>query len=127
MYAAGNNHSSEVITALLRAGAKIDDRSIDGRGRTPLMAAAEKNPNPYIITTLIEAGAKVDNRDMLGRPPLMLAAQSNSNPEVIITLLGAGANPRLKSIEGKTAFDYAEKNEKVKGTEAYLELKKGTF
>jgi hypothetical protein len=33
----------------------------------------------------------------------------------------------LKSNEGKTAFDYAEENAKVKGTDAYLELKKATF
>jgi ankyrin repeat protein len=57
----------------------------------------------------------------------MLPAHNNPNRDVITALLKAGANPKLKSDEGKTAFDYAEKNEKAKGTDAYWELKKATF
>jgi ankyrin repeat protein len=47
--------------------------------------------------------------------------------QVILIIGATGANPKLRTKEGKTAFDYAERNEKVKGTDAYLELKKATF
>jgi hypothetical protein len=55
----------------------------------------------------------------------MYAAFRNSHPQVIMVLLKEGANPKLKSNEGKAAFDYAEENMDLKGTDAYLELKKG--
>ena len=56
----------------------------------------------------------------------MWAAAQNSNAGIITLLLKAGANPKSKSNVGKAACDYVEKNEKVKGTDAYLELQKAT-
>jgi len=91
------------------------------------MCAAALNPNPEVITELLKAGAKVDDRTEEGTTPLMFAAWNNPNPDIITTLLRARANAKLKSSEGKTALDYAEENEKLKGTDAYLELKKATF
>jgi len=55
MYAAELNSNPEVITTLLKAGAKLDDR--DTNGMTALMVAAHFNPNPEVITILINAGA----------------------------------------------------------------------
>ncbi len=40
-------------------------------------------------------------------------------PEVIKALLNAGADGKLKSSEGKTAFDYVKENLDIKDTEAY--------
>jgi hypothetical protein len=57
----------------------------------------------------------------------MLTAGKKPNHEVITALSKASIDAKLKSKEGKTAFDYAKMNEKVKGTDAYLELKKATF
>ena len=57
----------------------------------------------------------------------MATARKSPNPEVITVLLKAGANAKLKSNKGKTAFDYAEGNEKVNGTDDYLELQKAAF
>jgi ankyrin repeat protein len=56
------NKNLEVITTLLKAGAKLDDR--DDTGQTPLMNAAQFN-TPEVITTLLEAGAdgKVKDND----------------------------------------------------------------
>ena len=62
-----------------------------------------------------------------GLTALMAAAWNSPSPEVITVLLQAGANANRKDREGKTALDYAEMNGKVKGTDAYLELKKATF
>jgi ankyrin repeat protein len=50
---------------------------------------------------------------------------ANRNPEVIMALLRAGANPKIKSNEGQTAFDYAVYNNRLRGSDAYLELHSG--
>ena len=55
-------------------------------------------------------------------PPRMYTADTNPNPEVITTLLKAGADAKAKNRDGKTAFDYAQKNEKLAGTKAYWAL-----
>ncbi len=91
------------------------------------MFAAEGNPNPDVISTLLKAGAGIDSTISDGRTALMLAAQFNQNPEIVTALLRAGANGKLKSKAGKTAYDYAEENEKLKGTMQYLELKEAQF
>ena len=74
-----------------------------------------------------KTGVKLDDRDKNGLTPLMFVASINANPEVIITLLKAGAKAILKSNEGMSAFDYAGGGDKLKGTEAYWELKRATF
>jgi ankyrin repeat protein len=48
----------------------------------------------------------------------MLAAGANRNPEVITTLLKAGADAKAKDRRGKTALDYAQHKDKLKGTDA---------
>jgi len=128
MWAAWFNENPDVITTLLNAGAKLEDR--DNTGMTPLMCAAECNKNPDVITTLLRAGAKIDDRDDYGETPLMWAAMPffNDNPAVIITtLLNAGADPTIKSGDGKTAFDYAQSNDKLKGTPAFEALRSATY
>ena len=57
----------------------------------------------------------------------MYAAGFNKNPDVITTLLNAGADAKAKSNEGKTAFDYAQNNPKIKGTKAYWDLNNARF
>jgi len=90
------------------------------------MAAAEYNQNPEVITTLLAAGADIKVRDKYGRSPLMAAARDNQNPEVITILLKAGADGKAKSSAGKTAFDYAQGNAKLKGTDAYRKLQEAS-
>ncbi len=66
---------------------------------------------------------------------LMFAAKKKSlfskerkNVPIIVTaLLKADANTKLTSNEGKTAFNYADENPKLKGTPAYNELKNATL
>ena len=81
------------------------------------MFAAGCNHNPEVISLLLEAGAKIDDRDKGDWTPLMLAAKHTKNPDVISALL------KLKSKEGKTAYDYATGNENLEGTQQYLDLK----
>ena len=75
MWAARNNTNPEVITTLLKAGAKIEAR--DTRGYTPLKYAAWNNPNLEVVTTLLKAGADINARDKVDWTPLMFAASNN--------------------------------------------------
>jgi ankyrin repeat protein len=52
----------------------------------------------------------------------MLAACNNPNPEVIIALLESGEDAKARDKDGKSAFDWAQHNEKLKGTAAYQKL-----
>jgi len=153
MIAAGFNQNPNVISALLKAGAKIDDHAHGNV--TPIMYAAF-NQNPQVASVLIKAGANVNATEWDGETPLMVAAGYNRNPLVISTLLKAGAkidqrdsrgmtalmfasqnpnpaiitelikagaNGQLRSKDGKTAYDYAAMNVNLKGTSQLDELR----
>jgi len=122
MIAARNNKYPAVITALIKAGANLDDRD-ELDAATPLMIAAGWNANPDVVLALLDAGAKIDDRDKFNnKTALMFAAMYNTNPEVVFALLNAGADGRLKSFKGLTAWDYADRNPALKGTQAWLDL-----
>ncbi|HQJ23369.1 MAG TPA: ankyrin repeat domain-containing protein, partial [Rectinema sp.] len=82
---------------------------------------------PEQVQAAIKSGAQVNDSDTLGQTPLMHGAECNDNSDVITTLLNAGADAKAKSIEGKTAFDYAQNNPTIKGTKAYWELNNARF
>ena len=75
---------------------------------------------------LIQDEANVNAKNDTGTTPLMIAAGNNPNPEVLKALLEAGADAKAKNNEGKTAFDYARMNEKLKDTEALRLLEEKT-
>ena len=75
MHAAKFNKNPDVITTLLKAGAKIDER--DNRGETPLMYAAKQNENPDVVMTLLNAGADPTIKSKEGKTALDYA-QSNA-------------------------------------------------
>ena len=77
------------ITALIRAGAKLD--STDHRHMTALMmAVATDRANPSNVRRLIEAGADLNVKDRYGETALDWARKYR-NPEVIAILEKAGA------------------------------------
>jgi ankyrin repeat protein len=120
MKAASSNHEVEVIATLLEAGSDL--RVSTEYGVTAFLAAAANNTNPGIVTALLNAGADIESPNKDGTTALMAAAGSNQNPDVISTLLKAGADPKAIDRKGKKAFDYAQNNEELKGTDAYQEL-----
>lgn len=62
MFAAGLEHTSpDIVTALIKAGARVKDK--DQLKRTALMHAAVNNQNPDMIRTLVKAGNKVSDKD----------------------------------------------------------------
>jgi len=59
-----------------------------------------------------------------GKTPLMYAADFGNSTKLIQLLLDNQANPTLRSTEGKTAFDYAMKNNNLAHDETYWALNK---
>lgn len=62
------------------------------------------------------------NRIWKGKTPLMYAAEYGSSTSVIQQLLDNGAKPGIKDTEGKTAFDYAKTNSRLKHDNTYWAL-----
>ena len=56
-----------------------------------------------------------------------MIATTNPNHDVLRILIDSGADVGIKSKEGKTALDYAEENEELKGTDALNLLRKKTL
>jgi ankyrin repeat protein len=101
--------------------------AVNNKGLTTLMCAAAFNSNPEISHILLENGANVNAVTNAGITPLMLAAGFNPNPEVIQILIENGADVSIEDIDGENALNYAEENEKLKGSDAYSLLEKMTF
>jgi FOG: Ankyrin repeat len=123
--AAAFNPNQEVIRRLLAAGALVNAKAQGGLA--PLHSAAWNNNNPEITKELLKAGAEVNAGYDNGWTSLHCAAFKNPNPEIVLLLLKAGADGRAKENTGKTPFDYAEKNEKLKDTEAFWALHDASF
>jgi len=76
MQAASVNSNPDVITALIEAGAIVND--IGPAGRTPLMFAAGNNTNPEVIITLLKFGADAKAVENAGVPVIEFA-KGNKN------------------------------------------------
>jgi ankyrin repeat protein len=81
-----------------------------------------------VVSVLLKAGAQVDAKSTsTGGTALHFASVLTENPEVISLLLRAGADPDLRDDYGKTALDYARKNELLQGTDALKALKAARY
>lgn len=79
----------ETITALLKAGARVNEKDI--RGMTPLMLSiAADHAQPATVRQLIAAGADVQAKDNNGDSVLDWARKFG-NPEIVSMLESAGA------------------------------------
>ena len=68
------------------------------------------------VRACLSAGIDPNEQDPKGLTALHWAARKTSDPAVIEVLLEAGANPRSTSIAGRTPWDYAQRNKKIKGS-----------
>lgn len=93
-----------IAAALLRAGANVDARDI--QGRTPLALAAHRPSVAVLVKLLLDRGADPRAKDHSGRTPLHEAAGSSA-VAVACLLLRAGADPSARDVHGKTASDLA--------------------
>ena len=107
--AAALNPRSEILQALISAGARVDTRILNPsyNDETPLHLAAAFNSNPAVAKALIDAGAVVNVRaGTLDSTPLHYVVIFNSIPEVIPTLVEYGANLDATDKTGFTPCDY---------------------
>jgi ankyrin repeat protein len=96
--------SGSVTQVLLDAGADVN--AINDIGQTPLMVAA-KAGSPEVVAMLLKAHADGRARDKHGLNALHWAATGGDFDQVIHLLLAAGTNPGDRTIDGKSALDYA--------------------
>jgi ankyrin repeat protein len=109
MWAAMSTNDPEILSALVRRGAEINE--VDGMFKgTPLTGAAGYSSNPEIIDRLIKLGADINQKVNNNEDALMIAAQYNHNPGIIQRLIYHGFDVTNKNSQGKTALDLAIKN-----------------
>ena len=75
----------------------------------------------------LDGGADVMARTDTGWTPLHSAALAgtvtfNAKPANIQALLDAGADAKAKNKEGRTPWDFAQENDKLKGSKGYWAL-----
>ena len=148
LFALAKSASVDEVTRLIQEGADVNTID-DYYERTVLMRAAGHgfaldqyslrqfsipswmsfgcNPDPEVLRVLIENGADVNAADKDGLTSLMLAAMVNPNPEALRILIENGANVAVRDKYGHIALDYANRNEKLKGTDALNLLREKTL
>ena len=80
-----------------------------------------------MTAALLDAGADPNAREEFGFTPLHQAAAFNVNPAVTTALLDAGADPNARAEDGQTAWDLAQDNEALKGTDVWWRLNETRF
>jgi ankyrin repeat protein len=91
---AATHGSVDMVRALIQAGGKVN--VADGRGLTPLMAAAaSENQDANVIRALLDAGADANATDIYGASVLDWARRAGY-PSTAAILASAGAKAKLE-------------------------------
>ena len=77
------------------------------------------------VRACLSAGEDPNKPDTQGLTALHRAARDTADPAVIEALLDGGANPRAYSIIGRLPGQFARRNKKIKGSDAYQRLRLG--
>ena len=108
-YAAASGET-QLLEYLLFHGFDVNSRNRDGQSA---LGAAAVGGQTKIARMLILRGAHLNNRTFsLGETPLTQAAQMNRT-EMVKLLLEHGADPAEKENDGRTALDWARKNNNI--------------
>lgn len=122
------SQSSNVIKALLDAGANPDVRG--GDGSAPLHWAVTTG-NLDVVKVLLDAGVNPNTNDEGGMTPLHTAARRvNDNSAILEALLAAGADSSAKDDGHRTPWNYAKDwkdPEILEGHDVYRRLHDGQF
>lgn len=95
---------TNLLAALLDAGAKVDVTTPDEANVTPLSAAASQNNAPA-VAILLKHGANPNVHNSNGATPLHWAVYRLAGTNVLQLLIAAGANPNVRSSNGRTPSD----------------------
>lgn len=98
--------NTEMIAALVKAGAQIDAQ--DRLGNTPLLLAAARRQDEA-AELLVKDGADLNAQNHDGMTPLMAAAE-HGDLTLVRLLLGHGADPRKHDFTGRSAANWAEES-----------------
>jgi ankyrin repeat protein len=147
--AALNNGNSQVMKAIIDAGALIKQLSVEHAARSnpnpevltlllenyqgpkglPLLTllaqrAATSNPEPLILKAILDQGLPPTwQHPTSGQTLLHIAANSNSNPMVLEMLIKAGADLDAEDGNGQTAAEVAVMNKNLAGADIMTKLK----
>lgn len=91
----------EIISYLVKSGAKINSNNINGMKTAPIHLAAMNAEEITLepLKYLIKNGANVNVTDAMGNTPLFYAF-GVGNTKAIKLLIAAGADPNIRNIEG---------------------------
>jgi ankyrin repeat protein len=114
------DRNTEIVRLLLRHGANVNAVCVEAVDSvkngpvaigllTPLLSAAPYG-NYETVSLLVNAGANVNAKDVRGMTPLALTVSSDRpDPRIVRLFLSKGADPAIKSKNGETAADRADK------------------
>ena len=111
--------ASGLVCLLLLAGVPATAQSCEGWKTAKFFESATVDE----VRTCLSAGEDPSKPDTKGLTALHRAARDTSDPAVIEALLDAGANPRAYSIAGRLPWDFARKNKKIRGSDAWQRLR----
>jgi hypothetical protein len=90
------------------------------------MIAAMGNSNLEVINYLLSLGIDINTKNNQGDTALIKAASLTSEPKIIEALLTAGADPTIKNLDGTVAYEYAQLNPDLQGSETLTRLGQAT-
>jgi ankyrin repeat protein len=96
--------STNILEALLAAGAKVDPVTPDENEWTPLGLAANQN-NASAVAILLKHGANPNVHNRNGSTPLHWAAYQLVDSNIFELLLAAKADPNVRNGNGRTPLD----------------------
>jgi len=100
---------TNILEALLDAGAKVDPVTKDESNWTPLGAAARNN-NAAALEILLKHGANPNVRSANGITPLHFASYGPADGKVFELLLAAKADPNVRNSSGETPLDLLKRS-----------------
>ena len=105
IHTAAQNGNLNQVKTLLNQGVPVNSRTV--YGFTPLHYAVLSG-NLSVVQELLRRGAHVNPRTRNGTTPLYLAAMWDRSPHIIHALIKAGANPKYRTMNGRSAYNYPE-------------------